>query len=107
NIMFVAAWSFDIQYGAREEAMRMMKETQARVEGSGWKAKRTRILAGSIGAPESRMILEHEIESLADLEASWNALHARQGDFQKMVGQMKNVILSGSPRWEIYRIIES
>ena len=104
--MFVAAWSFDIQYGTREEAMRIVKDLRGVVESTGWRAKRSRILSGSIGAPESRFVIEHEFESLADLEASWQALHGRAADFNKLVSQLQNVIVNGSPRWEIFRIIE-
>lgn len=104
--MFIAAWSFDVQYGTRDEAIRALKEANALVEKSGWRAKNTRLLSGSIGAPESRFILEHEFASLADLEASWQSLQSRAEDFKRMVAQMKNFIVSGTPRWEIYRVID-
>ena len=104
--MFIAAWSFDVQYGMRDEAVRALKETSTLIEKSGWRSKQARLLTGSIGAPESRFILEHEFDSLADLEASWQALHTKAEDFKRMVAQMKNFIVSGSPRWEIYRVID-
>ena len=104
--MFIAAWSFDVQYGMREEAVRTLKETVRIVESSGWKSKRQRILSGSIGVPESRFVIEHEFDSLADLEASWQTLHTKAEEFKRMVAQMKNFIVSGSPRWEIYRVLD-
>jgi hypothetical protein len=104
--MFICAWSFDVQYGTREQAMRLLKETGAAIKETGWRAKRTRILGGSIGAPESRIIIEHEFDSLADLEASWHSLHQKAEFFGKTVGQMKNVIVSGTPRWEVYRVLD-
>ncbi len=104
--MFIAAWSFDVQYGTRDEAVRALKETSAMIEKSGWRSKRTRVLSGSIGAPESRFILEHEFDSLADLEASWQALHSKAEEFKRLVAQMKSFIVSGSPRWEIYRVVD-
>jgi hypothetical protein len=104
--MFIASWSFDVQYGTREEAIRVLKEANAIVQKAGWRAKQTRVLNGSIGAPESRFLIEHEFESLADLEASWQSLQSRADDFKRMVGQMKSFILSGSPRWEIYRVLD-
>jgi hypothetical protein len=104
--MFIASWQFDMKYGTREEATRLMKELNASMPASGWKAKRTRTLMGSIGAPESRMVFEHEFASLADLEASWDALHKNGEQFRKMVSQMKGFIVDGTPRWEIYRVID-
>jgi hypothetical protein len=104
--MFVASWSFDIKYGTRDETIRMLREQNAIVSKAGWRAKRTRLLAGSIGAPESRFVIEHDFASLADLEASWDELHKNAAQFKTLVGQMKNVLIDGSPRWEIYRVID-
>jgi hypothetical protein len=104
--MFVASWSFDVKYGTRDEAIRMLREQKAMIQQTGWKAKRTRVLGGSIGAPESRFVLEHEFASLADLEASWEELHRHGEKFKGLVGQMKNVIVDTSPKWEIYRVID-
>jgi hypothetical protein len=104
--MFICAWSFDLQYGTREQALRLLKETGTAIKSTGWRAKRTRILGGSIGAPESRIIIEHEFNSLADLEASWDGLHQKAEFFAKTVTQMKSIVLSGSPRWEVYRVLD-
>jgi hypothetical protein len=103
--MFVAAWSLDIQFGSRQEALRALREFQPKPE-DGWRAKRTRVLMGSIGAPESRLVLEHDFASLADLEASWSDLQKRADRFQQWLQAMKPHIVPGSTRWEIYRVIE-
>jgi hypothetical protein len=104
--MFVASWAFDIQYGSRKQLLETMKELPAQLKSSGWKSVRSRILEGSIGVPESRFVVEHEFNSIADLEASWEELHKRGEFFGKLVSQMKGVIVSGTPRWEVYRIVE-
>ena len=103
--MFVASWSFDMKVGTRDEVVKMLKEFEANPPGAGWKAKRTRALIGSIGAPETRVVVEHEFESLADLEASWDSMHKDPERFRKMGAQLKNVVVDGTPRWEIYRIV--
>lgn len=105
--MFIAAWSFDTKYGTREQTLRLLREQKGGVPAPGWRARNTRVLAGSIGAPESRFVLQHEFDTLADLEASWDALHAQGEKFNAMVGQLKNVVIDGSPRWEIYRVIDA
>jgi hypothetical protein len=102
--MFIAAWKFDMKWGTRDETMRLMKEFES-TEQKGWKSTSTRVLVGSIGAPESRVVVEHSFESLADLEASWEALHKNADFFTRWVSQARNVILDGSPRWEIYRVV--
>lgn len=104
--MFVAAWSFDAKYGTRDQVMRLLREVKGTVEDAGWKAKQTRILGGSIGAPESRFVVQHDFETLADLEASWDNLHRQGEKFSSMVGQFRQVIVDGTPRWEIYRVID-
>jgi hypothetical protein len=104
--MFVAAWNIDVNYGSREEVLRIIKELDSKA-GNVWKSKRSRILWGSMGAPESRLVLEREFETLADLEASWDGLRKLgQQAFREMVEKMKPHIVPGSPRWEVYRIIE-
>jgi hypothetical protein len=105
--MFICGWSFDLQYGTRDQALKLLHEFKDGIAKSGWLAKRTRILAGSIGVPESRIVIEHEFESLAALESSWEALHKQSELFGKMVSQLKGVIVSGTPRWEIYRVLDA
>ena len=102
--MFIAAWMFDMKWGTREETVRLMKEFES-TERKGWKAKTTRVLVGSIGAPESRVIVEHAFESLADLESSWEALRKDTDGFTRWVSQAKGIVLDGSPRWEVYRVV--
>lgn len=105
--MFLAQWSFDMQYGARQETMSMVKEFGSAIEKlPGWRSKKTRVLWGSIGAPESRVVIEHEFASLSDLEASWTAIQGSQDFFRNMVTQMRTVIVSGTPRWEVYRVLD-
>jgi hypothetical protein len=105
--MFVAEWSFDVKYGMRDEAMRMLMEQKASFKAiPGWKAKRTRVLGGSVGCPESRFVLEHEFATLADLESSWDWLHQNAETFKKLTSQLKNFVIDGSPRWEVYRVID-
>jgi hypothetical protein len=103
--MFVASWSFDVQWGKRDDLMKGLKEFKPTAE-KGWRAKSERMLAGSIGAPESRIVFEYEFASLADLEASWAALHTQKDLFQRWVASMKDAIVPGSPRWEIYRVLD-
>jgi hypothetical protein len=103
--MFIANWSFDMHYGTREETIRTVKAMSEQIVKTGWKGKNTRILWGSIGVPESRITLQHEFDSLADLEASWAELHKHADMFGKMVASMKTLIVAGSPRWEIHRVV--
>jgi hypothetical protein len=103
--MFVAAWSFDLQFGSREEAMRVLQQFMPQVS-EAFRAKASRMLLGSIGAPESRVVIQHDFASLADLEASWEALRGQGAMFKEWVGAIKPHIVAGTPRWEIYRVLQ-
>ena len=62
------------------------------------------VLIGSIGAPESRVEINHTIPSLAALEAVWVKLNdPRMGEFQK---EMSPFVVPGSHRWEVLRVQE-
>jgi hypothetical protein len=102
--MFVAAWKFDVNFGAREELMKALKEFSSME--NAWKAKSRRMLVGSIGAPESLIVAEYEFETLADLEASWDTLRSQSDLFTRWVTRMRPLIVPGSPHWEVYRVID-
>lgn len=104
--MFVASWSYDVHYGAKAQALEVLKEFEARKRECGWRARRARILSGSVGVAEARIVVENEFESLADLEKSWDELH-RHDVFRACVEKMQRFVVSGSPRWEIYRLVEA
>ena len=58
----------------------------------------------SIGAPESRVELNHTFASLAALEAVWQKLgDARMAEYQRDLGPF---IVPGSNRWDILRAQE-
>ncbi len=64
----------------------------------------TSISAGNIGAPESRLELEVEFESLDELERFWGSI-----DPQKHMSwgqKVKGVMIDGTPLWEVYRGVD-
>ena len=104
--MFLACWQYEVHYGTKADALEVLREFEHRKRECGWRAKRSRILGGSIGVAEARIIVENEFETLDDLEKSWDELH-RHGDvFAACVDNMKKYVISGTPKWEIYRLIE-
>ncbi len=64
----------------------------------------TSISAGNVGAPESRLELEVEFESLDELERFWGSI-----DPQKHMAwgqKVKVVMIDGTPLWEVYRGVD-
>jgi hypothetical protein len=62
------------------------------------------VLIGSIGAPESRVEINHAFPSLAALEAVWAKLNdPRMAEYQK---DLAPFVAPGSHRWEVFRVQE-
>jgi hypothetical protein len=99
----VARFSFDVPFGRKPELLAVMKRWEPLSRDLGF--SKTEVLVGSIGAPESRVELNHRFESLAALEAVWGKLgsDSRMADFQR---EMAPMVVAGSHRWEIFRVQE-
>ncbi len=98
----IARFSFDVPFGKKADLFQVMKGWEPMERDLGF--PKPQILVGSIGAPESRVELNHRFDSLAALEAVWAKLNdPRMADFQR---QMAPFVVPGSHRWEILRIQE-
>jgi hypothetical protein len=64
-----------------------------------------RITTGSIGAEESRFEFDHTVESLETLQKMWNDM-AKLKAHEQFGQDMKPLIVSGSNRWKIFRIVD-
>ncbi|MBI4755960.1 MAG: hypothetical protein HY778_11240 [Betaproteobacteria bacterium] len=104
--MLIARWSIDARFGYKPVVLDMMRRWMAEVGSQiGWTQDRARLLTGSVGAHESTVQSEIRVRDLAELGAAWDKLatieaHARWGK------EMEPYVVSGSPHWEIFRIIE-
>jgi hypothetical protein len=64
--------------------------------------ERSRLLTGSIGAPESLIHSEIRVESLAELEGMFSKM--AQIEWHKQWSkELEPLVVSGSTRWEIFR----
>jgi hypothetical protein len=98
----IARFSFDVHFGKKQDVLKLMKKYESMEKDIGF--PKPDVLIGSIGAPESRVELNHRFESLAALEATWAKLvDPRMVDFQREMGPL---IVPGSHRWDILRIQE-
>lgn len=62
------------------------------------------LLSAAIGLPESRVELEIEFDSLSDLEMFWATIPVAQ--HKAWSQRVKNLIIDGSPTWQVYRTVE-
>ena len=98
----IARFSFDVPFGKKGELVATLKKWEPMALELGF--PKPLVLVGSIGAPESRVELNHTFPNLAALEAVWGKLNdPRMPEYQKA---MAPLIIPGSHRWEIFRIQE-
>jgi hypothetical protein len=96
----IARFSFDVPFGKKADYLKLATKWQPLSDELGF--PKPEVLIGSIGAPESRIELNHRFESLTALERVWAKLaDPRMADFQR---DMAPFVVPGSHRWDILRI---
>jgi hypothetical protein len=123
----LARWSIDARFGCKAQALALVRPGRAGCGGAaeadapaaaaaqltewvqdiasqaGESAAGARLLAGQLGAPESRLELELPFESLAELEEFFTKLpteqHAAWG------ARLAAVVCDGSPVWHVMRVV--
>lgn len=102
-----ARWYFDCKYGAKNLGAELLVEWVERIGSRaepGLTSENARISSGSVGSPESRLELEVEFDSLEALERFWSTIPVEEHKgWSAKVGE---VMIDGSPMWEIYRSID-
>lgn len=101
--MIVARWSIDARFGHKQVVIDSLIKWQKEIGSAiGWND--VRLLTGSVGAPESTVQTEVCLKDLAELNASWDRL-AGNAAHKNWSKELEPYIVSGTPRWEIYRIV--
>jgi hypothetical protein len=105
--MYVARWHLTARFGHKDDCLKLLQRWEIDVAHRiGWRPGSLRIVAGGIGVGDTDIEVEVKIDSLTDLEASWADM-ARvpyQAEYQKKLSEL---IISGSSRWTIHRVIDS
>ena len=103
--MIIARWYIEARFGHKQAVVDSLKKwcddfgTQI-----GWTSGMMRIATGSIGVREAAVELEVQLEDLADLNSSWTKLGAidAHAEWSK---ELEPHVVSGSTRWEVYRLV--
>lgn len=66
--------------------------------------KSVRYLTGSIGARESTVGMNLEVESLAELEKAFEAI-SKLPSHKEWGRKLEPLVVSGTSRWEIFRVL--
>jgi len=105
--MFLCQWSLDVVYGKQKEALDVIKAWGAdKMKLSRFnKSKGNRVYVGFVGDSAAHIVDEYVFESLDDFE---NALKDMgKPEFQKHSQALAPCIVSGTQKWNIYRIVIS
>lgn len=103
--MMIARWQFTAKFGCKNEAIGLIKEWNEQIGvQTNIDVSKARIVTGSVGAGEGLVELEMEIEDLKDLDDFFSKIASIQmhGEWGPKMGE---VIVSGSTRWEVFRVI--
>jgi len=103
--MMIARWSIDAKFGYKQNVIDLMKRWLREIAPQvGFSAENTRLLTGSIGALEATIQTEHLVKDLSELDRAWEKLAAIPA--HKQWGKdLEPHVVSGTNRWEIYRVL--
>lgn len=103
--MMIARWHIDARFGHKQAVIDAMKSWSKEIAPQiGWTADKMRLSTGSIGALESTIEEEVIIEDLKALDAAWAKLATIEAH-KRWSKELEPYIVSGTPRWEIYRVL--
>lgn len=103
--MIVARWTFDARFGHKNEVLELTREWWTRIAPQiGWSADQARFLTGSIGAPESCVVVEVALDDLGALHDAWKRLGDAEGQID-WARRLAPHIVDGTPGWEVLRIV--
>ena len=103
--MLIARWSCEAKFGMKGEALALLKEWQKQIGAQvGMEAKRLRTITGSVGAKEALIEDEFEIDNLTQLDEFFSKI-ARVKMHADWGKKMSEVIVSGSTKWDVYRVV--
>lgn len=104
--MMVARWSIVARFGYKQELVALMKRWAEEIGPQvGYTRDKVRLVTGSIGALESTIQSEMIVNDLDELNASWDKLAKIPAHLQ-WSKEMEPLVVSGTNRWEIFRVID-
>jgi hypothetical protein len=103
--MMIARWQIEARFGHKQTVIDMMKRWGDEIGSQiGWTADKVRLVTGSVGALESTIQMDLEIEDLADLGVAWQKLGGIDAHRQ-WSKDVEPYIVSGTTHWQIFRVL--
>ncbi len=103
--MMIARWQIEARFGHKQAVIDSLKRWFEEIGRQiGWTPDKVRIVTGSVGALESTVQAEVQIEDLAELDASWAKLGTIEAH-KKWSEDIEPYVVSGTPRWQVFRLV--
>jgi hypothetical protein len=103
--MMIARWQFTAKFGRKQNAIDLIKEWNQQIGAqTNIDVSKARIVTGSVGASEGLVENEMEIKGLKDLDDFFSKI-ASIKMHREWGSKMGEVIVSGSTRWEVFRVV--
>ena len=102
--MIIARWYCQARFGHKQELIEKTRQWWATIGREIGQTDYT-ITTGSIGTPEAVVAVDLHVADLAELNAQWARLAERE-DHRAWGKEIEPLVVSGSTRWEIYRVVE-
>jgi len=103
--MLIARWQIDAKFGQKQTVIEQLRKWADTIAPQiGWTKDKGLLLTGSIGAREATVIAEWSVADLAELDRAWAKLATVDAHTQWGT-ELEPHIVSGSSRWEIYRVV--
>jgi len=103
--MYSCQWVLDIQYGKQSQALSIMKQWGAeKMRSSHFRVSTCRMMTGFAGESASHIVDEYLFESLNDFELALKDMG--QPQFKIYSDQLAPLVVAGSQRWLIYKLVE-
>jgi len=101
--MYIARWTVTLLNGRLDSYLSLLRKWQIEVGmRAGWKPESVRVVTGCLGASESEVQYEVQIDDLNDLQLAWADI-ARNPAQPEYLNAFAAHISPGSNRWDVFQ----
>jgi len=101
--MIVARWQVNARFGFKQELIDEIRNWWKTI-GRDIGQTDFSIMTGSVGAAESLVTVDVRCQDMSELQSQWDQL-AHFAEHKAFAQKVEPLIVSGSTRWEILRIV--
>jgi hypothetical protein len=105
DIMMIARWRIEARFGQKDKVIGLLKQWDAEIAPQiGLEQGKLRTVTGSVGAAEAVIEQEFPVADLTELDEMFKKMGQAKGHAE-WGAKMEPHVVSGSSRWEIFRVL--